>query len=253
MSQRFLTKSRFKVGHECPTKLFYWGKPEYGNNNANNAFLKALAEGGFQVGELAKIYHPNGVEVRALKIEDAVKETEELLKKDSITLFEPAIQIGDYLVRVDILVKTRNTFEVIEVKAKSFDPREERPFFKKRSKNGIREISSSWEPYLIDVAFQASVLKKRFPKATVSSYLMLADKSKKASIDGLNQKFLLASGDSKGARVVISKGTSKESLGEPLLVKVNVDSEVKCDLGRTVFKQSFFRRIRPVSCQRLRF
>ena len=54
MSKRYLTKSRFKLAIECPTKLYYTGKKEYANNILDNPFLEALAEGGFQVGELAK-------------------------------------------------------------------------------------------------------------------------------------------------------------------------------------------------------
>ena len=45
---RLLSKSRFKLGVECPTKLFYTGKSEYVNNNLDNNFLAALAEGGYQ-------------------------------------------------------------------------------------------------------------------------------------------------------------------------------------------------------------
>jgi hypothetical protein len=42
-----------------------------------------------------------------------------LLKQDHVVLFEPAIRFNDYLVRVDILVKDGNHFQLIEVKAKS--------------------------------------------------------------------------------------------------------------------------------------
>ena len=58
---RYLTKSRFKLAVECPTKLFYTGKPEYANTNNEDAFLAMLADGGFQVGELAKFMYPEGV------------------------------------------------------------------------------------------------------------------------------------------------------------------------------------------------
>ncbi len=64
-NKRYLTKSRFKLAVECPTKLFYTGKPEYANTNNEDAFLAMLADGGFQVGELAKFMYPDGVEVTA--------------------------------------------------------------------------------------------------------------------------------------------------------------------------------------------
>ena len=51
MINRYLTKSRFKLAMECPTKLYYTGKGEYINQDLDDPFLLALAEGGFQVGE----------------------------------------------------------------------------------------------------------------------------------------------------------------------------------------------------------
>ena len=59
-SPYYLTKSRFKLALECPTKLFYADKDEYANNKNDDEFLESLAEGGFQVGELAKYYYDNG-------------------------------------------------------------------------------------------------------------------------------------------------------------------------------------------------
>ena len=64
---RYLTKSRFKLAVECPTKLFYTGKSEYRNTSNEDEFLAMLADGGFQVGELAKLMYPSGVEIKAKK------------------------------------------------------------------------------------------------------------------------------------------------------------------------------------------
>ena len=58
---RYLTKSRFKLALECETKLFYTHKEEYCDQKVDDSFLEALAEGGFQVGELAKCYYLSGV------------------------------------------------------------------------------------------------------------------------------------------------------------------------------------------------
>ncbi len=64
MSQpRYLTKSTFKLAMECPTKLFYTGKPEYADQAIADTFLVALADGGFQVGALARCYFPGGTRV----------------------------------------------------------------------------------------------------------------------------------------------------------------------------------------------
>lgn len=73
--RRYLTKSRFKLATECPTKLFYTGKSEYANQNLDDSFLLALADGGFQVGELAKCYFPGGHDIKTLDYDEALADT----------------------------------------------------------------------------------------------------------------------------------------------------------------------------------
>ena len=54
---RYLTKSRFKLGWECPTKLFYTRKSIYPDSKAVDSFLEALAEGRFAAcGDEGAIY-----------------------------------------------------------------------------------------------------------------------------------------------------------------------------------------------------
>lgn len=57
---RYLTKSRFLLGLDCPVKLFYTKKDRYPDKNSDNEFLEALAKGGYQVGALAKCYYLDG-------------------------------------------------------------------------------------------------------------------------------------------------------------------------------------------------
>jgi len=118
---RYLTKSRFVMAMECPTKLFYTGKKEYKNQDNDDPFLESLAEGGFQVGALAREYFPDGIMIETMDYETALRKTAELLEKDKVTIFEAAIRHHNLFIRVDILVKDGNHFELIEVKAKSID------------------------------------------------------------------------------------------------------------------------------------
>ena len=60
MSQRLLTKSRFKLALECPNKLYYTRKSEYANQQIDDPFLEALAQGGFQV-EDCRLEYPDGI------------------------------------------------------------------------------------------------------------------------------------------------------------------------------------------------
>jgi hypothetical protein len=80
-----------------------------------------LADGGYQVGELAKCFYPTGIEISSLNSAEAQAQTQALLKQDQVVLFESAIRFNDYLVRVDILVKDGNHFQLIEIKAKSYN------------------------------------------------------------------------------------------------------------------------------------
>ena len=230
--QRYLTKSRFKVGCECPTKLFYLDDKEYGSTNVDNSFLEALAEGGFQVGELAKIYHPNGVEITSTDKDEAAQQTSELLQQENVTIYEASFKFKNLFVKADVLVKKGNEISLIEVKAKSFDPYEENQFYNKSSlKKGKPKLNSEWEPYIIDIAFQTYVFKLSFPSFKVSSFLMLADKTAVASVDGLNQRFLLAPNSKGKTSVEVAKDTNIKTVGLPILKKICVDEEVQLVWG----------------------
>ena len=85
---------------------------------------------------------------------------------------------------VRIYYKKGNEIHLIEVKAKSFNPNDLYTFI---TKTGL--IESSWKPYLFDLAFQTYVVQKCYPNLKVIPYLYLVDKTKSATIDGLNQMF----------------------------------------------------------------
>ena len=229
---RYLTKSRFNLGMECPAKLFYTGKdtgprPLYANSKLQDDFLAALAEGGFQVGELAKQYFPDGEEIEPLNHEEALQQTNALLSRKNVVIFEGAIRFQNLFIRADILVKRGNALDLIEVKAKSFDPKAESEFVGKKG-----GIASNWKPYLWDVAFQKHVITKAFPKFTVRAFLMLADKSACCPTDGLHQKFRIATekpvaGKKPRKKAKLTTKLQPKELKERILCQVNVDRE--CD------------------------
>ena len=149
--------------------------------------MEALAEGGYQVGELAKHYFPGGHDITTLDHKEAEAQTNELLKQDNVIIYEPAIRFNNLFIRIDILIKAGTQFDLIEVKAKSFDSKNGSPFFGKRG-----GLLAEWSPYLYDVAFQNYVLAKAVPGTTINNYLMLADKCAKCATNGLNQKFRIS-------------------------------------------------------------
>ncbi len=215
-SKRYLTKSRFKLAVECPTKLSYTGKPEYANTNNEDAFLAMLADGGFQVGELAKFMYPEGVEVTAKGVDDAIAETAERLKQHTVTLFEPAIVYEGFLVRVDVLIKRGNVFEVIEVKAKSYSGDVSEMV---GARGGIK---STYLAYLQDVAFQKYVVMHAFPGSTVTAHLLMPDKSKTATENGLNQCFKVKR-NGRQTDVLVNERAKPAGVAESVLTCVSVD------------------------------
>ena len=223
MKKRYLTKSRFKLAMECPTKIFYTGKPKYANQKLEDSFLLALADGGFQVGELAKYYFPGGYEIETLNYEQAIIQTNNFLKHDNVIIYEAAITAENLFIRSDILVKNGNHLKLYEVKSKSYDPTEKDTFYNRND-----TLKAKWKPYLYDVAFQKHVIKLAFPEYIVSAYLMLADKTTLCPSEGLNQKFRLEKDANGRKKVVVSSQLNENDLKPHILRAVNVDAE--CDL-----------------------
>ena len=215
---RYLTKSRFKLALDCPAKLYYTGKPEYPDAKKDDAFLEALAEGGYQVGALAKCYYPQGIEINERGYEIPLQKTKELLSKDSVVIFEAAFQYQNLFIRADILEKHGNQIRLLEVKAKSFDGTDSTDML---TQKGF--LDSKWKEYVYDVAFQKYVITQAHPDWQVRAYLMLADKNSVASVDGLNQKFELKSTDDDRTTVEIIGDVSPDGLGREVLIRVCVD------------------------------
>ena len=218
INKKHLTKSRFAVALQCPTKLYYLDKPEiYANRKIENDFLEALAEGGFQVGELAKYYFPGGTDIKTLKYDEALGQTNELLKQDNAIIYEAAVKYENFFIRIDVLKKTGNVLELIEVKAKSFHPDED------SFTNTKGYINSGWLPYLQDVAFQTWVTEKAFPDCKIEPYLMLADKSGKTTVAGLNQIFRVRKNERGRKEVILTvPEITPDILGEKILIKIPV-------------------------------
>lgn len=190
---KYFTKSAFSIALKCPRRLYYgYDKKTYANQDLDDDFLKSLAEGGFQVGEFAKLCY--GIDAKntidTLDADEAIKMTKELFGQENVNIAEAAFRSGNLFVRADIIEKQGNIINLIEVKAKSWHP-EEDSFLAKNGKSTNNAIRS----YLYDVAFQKYVLEKAlkemFPKKIfmVKAFLMLADKSRVATVNGLNQLF----------------------------------------------------------------
>ncbi len=225
--ERYLTKSRFSLAMECPTKLYYTDKKNFANQKLENDFLAALAEGGFQVGELARQYYPGGISIDTLDKQVAVQKTLALLKQENVVIYEAAMLVQGFFIRADILVKNGSLLRLIEVKAKSYHPNE--PFV---SKNG-KSLLAAYRKYFLDIAFQTFVTRLAFPQFQVIPYLMMADQSKLSPTNGLNQKFLIVNEDGRKKIKVVAHLTEEE-LSKQILTAIDVDTYCQ-----TIFEEKF--------------
>ncbi|MDC3407258.1 DUF2779 domain-containing protein [Bacteroidia bacterium] len=213
---RYLTKSLYKIGLECPNKLYYIKKEQYANQKQINPFLKALASGGFQVEQLARLHYPDHKLVKTISGEQydhntLVTETNNLLLRENVVIFEAAFRYKNLFIRADILEKKGNQINLIEVKAKSF---------KENHKKKDVTFNSDWKFYLFDVAFQKYVIEKVKPALKVTPFLMLADQDKKATTDGLNQMFRIKKNNKRAGVEIIENDISTLDLPQDSILSL---------------------------------
>jgi hypothetical protein len=221
--QPFLSKSDFKVAQDCATKLYY-KKNKYPSLKESNEYLQLLADGGYMIGKMAQLIYPEGIEI-AGKTDDCIKATEDYLAQDNCVLFEPAIYINNKLIRIDILIKSGNSFELIEVKSKSYN---NDALLLAQQKNK-KYFDSDWAPYLEDVTYQKIVLQEKFPQSKIDAYLLLPDQAKTTPIDGLIRWFQLKEVQQTATFRSVDVdfvGDEEQLRAGHILSKVDVNSEV---------------------------
>jgi len=226
--QRLLTKSRFKLALDCPTKLFYTRKSAYENQSEADSFLEGLAQGGFQVEELARMEHPEGIAITGddHDYHKVANKTAELLKQENVTLFEAAFLKEGLFIRVDILVKKGNLVQLIEVKAKSISSSNHQTFINAKGTLG------GWNSYLYDIAFQKYVMQLCYPDWHISASLKLVDKDARTSVDGLYSCFKIVSNADLRTGIEKKEGLKREDLGDSILCAINVDEEMDVILNQ---------------------
>ena len=222
-----LTKTLFKLAMECPVKVHYARDCRYVNTRMDDEFLEALAKGGHQVGALAKLMFraqdPEAVEVSSRDRNEQLAQTKELLARDSVTVFEGTVSVGNLLIRADVLAKRGRVVDMVEVKAKSWDTREDSLVGLTARQAPIRP---EWEPYIYDLAFQHHVLSQAFPALEFRPAFLFVDKSQVNSVPGLGTKIRWVGGDDHNA-VEIDPDFDVTALDPPLLAQVDATEGVQ--------------------------
>lgn len=230
-ARKLFTKSAFKVALTCPAQLYYYYDGEhYANQNVDDEFLKALAEGGFQVGELAKVYCgvTDDRDLGGLSgYEKPLARTAELLASDRAVVAEAAFKFENLFVRADIVRRNGDCLDLIEVKAKSWETG--KPFTKIAARGDYRGkevIDGDIRDYVYDVAFQKYVVAKAMPNLRVRAFLMLADKTKTADVAGVNQCFRICH---RGGRTTVERTGDWQGLANHEHILTAFDVDEVCD------------------------
>lgn len=241
-----ISKTDYKIARSCPAKLYY-RMNKYPSTKDEDEYIELLAEGGYMIGAIATLLFDNAILVDEPDHDKAAALTKEYFKQENITLLEAAFERRGKFARPDILIKQGAALTLIEVKAKSFDSREENIF---RGKRG--DIKTGWLPYLEDITFQALILRELFPQSTLTCELMMPDKSKTTEIDNLYSLFALntiAEDDSGYPRARFTfTGDVDELRRSHFLTRINVDLEVGELLPEvSAAAESFIQSINPLS------
>ena len=229
MPSPYLSKSDFKTCCDCRTKLFY-RKNSYPTNLDENEYLKFLADGGFMIETVAKAQYPTGVDLADERDPSrAFARTKELLNATpTAVVFEAAALWEKFYARIDVLRREGDTLHLIEVKSSSInaeDPEDdaESPFL-----NAKGAVSSKWREYLLDVAFQARLLRQAFPAFRVKPWLCVVNKGHRATAHETMAHFRVVR-DEQNPRArpeVIYEGDLSALRGTALLAFRDVTAEI---------------------------
>lgn len=223
---RLFTKSAFKQALFCPASLYYYyDREHYANQMNEDDFLQALAEGGNQVGDLAKVYYDvhADADINVLDYDKSQEITARLFRRDEVNIAEAAFRWKNCFIRADIIEKKGNHIHLIEVKAKSWNENED-SFVGARDKN---RVDSKILEYVYDVSFQKYIIQKALgPGFAVKASLMMADKTVKAEADGINQYFRVVKD---GDRATIVREPGADALRDSTWVLKPFDVDELCD------------------------
>ena len=223
---RLFTKSAFKQALTCPASLYYYyDREHYANQMNEDDFLQALADGGNQVGDLAKVYYNvhADADIKVLDYDKSQEITARLLKRDEVNIAEAAFRWKNCFIRADIIEKKGNLIHLIEVKAKSWNENED-SFVGSRDKN---RVDGKILAYVYDVAFRMIYFWKALgPGFTVKASLMMADKTAAAEADGINQYFRVVKD---GDRAAIVREPGADALRDSAWVLKPFDVDELCD------------------------
>ncbi|HKK45912.1 MAG TPA: DUF2779 domain-containing protein, partial [Balneolaceae bacterium] len=204
----YFTKHLFRAGIECPTKLYYYSKG-YAQSRQTTPFIEHAIYNKELLKALLRSIYTNGVSVAEDSVEDAARETKELLKKQDVVLFNAIFEHRQMMARLPVAIKSGNELTAFHVQTKAFDSR------KHRLCNAKGTVYSKWRRYILDFAYQLFLIRRQYPDFKIIPILVLPEKSGNAQEDNLPRLLQPFEMNTDLAHISV--------VNQKLLAKLNVD------------------------------
>jgi hypothetical protein len=204
-----LSKSLFKLGLACPIRLKHaLVRPALPRKTDEDEYLQLLARGGYMFEKLVKVYHPGeDMFVPKESHADACARTLAKIKAGDCTLHEATFAIGSLMARSDIIRVTGDTLDLIEIKSASVEVES------KLQADPKELLKKSWEPYVVDLAYQVHVARQALQAAgiekTIRAWFYLPNKLGVASSEEVRGLFTLTENGPGGRPTVEYRGKAK--------------------------------------------
>jgi hypothetical protein len=209
MSAAALSKSLFKLGLTCPIKLKHaLVRPALPRKTDEDEYLQLLARGGYMFEKLVRIYHPgDDMFVPKESHADASARTLAKIKAGDCTLHEATFAVGSLMARTDIVRVTDDTLDLIEIKSASAEAES------KLQADPKELLKKSWEPYVVDLAYQVHVARQALQAAgiekTIRAWFYLPNKLGVAGPEEVRGLFSLSQNGPGGRPEVTYHGKAK--------------------------------------------
>ena len=149
----------------------------------------------------------------------AFNQTRNLLKQDDVIIYEAAFLYDGLFVMTDILIKKGNQIKLMKSRPNHLTLQKRTPLLV------FVPIYEVVGVLPFDIAFQTYVASQCFPNFNFKSFFLMADQSKVAIIDGLNQMFRLPN-DGDVRQDIEVRLSAEEAQSTSVLSEVEVSSIV---------------------------
>jgi hypothetical protein len=204
-----LSKSLFKLGLACPIRLKHaLVRPALPRKSDEDEYMQLLARGGYMFEKLLKVYHPGeDMFVPKQSHSEASARTIAKIKAGDCILHETTFAHGDLMARCDMVRVTGDTLDLIEIKSASAEAES------KLQADPKELLKKSWEPYVVDLAYQVHVarlaLKAAGIEKTIRAWFYLPNKLGVAGTEEVRGLFSLTENGPGGRPEVTYKGKAK--------------------------------------------